>query len=100
MSRPLRLLPPSGPREADKSATLPPGPLAAAVRVREAPPPGAVGQRQQQEQQPTDDEDAARTAETRHGPGELVVEGDGVVAGQEGQDGLVEDDEAQQHQDA
>lgn len=74
--------------------------VAAAVHLRETPLPGAAGQRQQQEEDPTNDEDGTRTADTRHRPGELVVERNRVVAGQESQDGLVEDHEGQKHQDA
>lgn len=73
------------------------GPLAAAVLLREAPLPGAVGQRQQQEEDPAHDEDGPRAADARHRPGELVVEGNRVVAGQEGQDGLVEDHQREKH---
>jgi len=72
-------------------------PLAAAV-LTEAPPPGAVGQRQQQEEDAAHDEDGARAADARHRPGQLVVEGNRVVAGQEGQDGLVEHDQSDEHQ--
>lgn len=74
-------------------------PLAAAVLVRETLLPGAAGQRQQQEEDSSHDEDGAGTAHARHRPGELVVQGHRVVAGQQGQDGLVEDQHAQEHQD-
>lgn len=66
--------------------------------MRETLLPGAAGQRQQQEQDPPHDENGPRASETRHGPGELVVERDGVVAGQQRQDGLVENQKRQQHQ--
>ncbi|TNN73929.1 hypothetical protein EYF80_015946 [Liparis tanakae] len=74
-----------------------PPPLAAAV-LTEAPPPGAVGQRQQQEEDAAHDEDGAGAADARHRPGQLVVEGNRVVAGQEGQDGLVEHHQSDEHQ--
>lgn len=76
------------------------GPLTAAVLLRETPPPGAVGQRQQQEEDPTQDEDSPRAADARHRPGELVVERNRVVAGQEGQDGLVKYHQTEKHHDA
>lgn len=57
-------------------------PLAAAVLLREALLPGAAGQREQQEEDSSHDEDGARTAHAGHRPGELVVQGHRVVAGQ------------------
>lgn len=96
---PLRTLPPHNQKGQIKCNTTS-GPLAAAVPLRETPPPGAVGQRQQQEEDPTHDEDAPRTANARHRPGELVVERNRVVAGQEGQDGLVENYQGDKNQDA
>lgn len=72
-------------------------PLAAAVLLRETPLPGAVGQRQQQEEDPAHDEHRPRAADARHRPGELVVERNRVVAGQEGQHGLVENHQREKH---
>lgn len=60
--------------------------------------PGAVGQGQDQEEDSSQDEDSPATAHTGHRPGHLVVQRDGVVAFQEGEDGLAEDYEGQEHQ--
>lgn len=75
------------------------GTLAAAVLLRETPLPEAVGQRQQQEEDPAHDEDAPRTADTWHRPGELVVKRNLVVTGQESQNWLVENHQREKQQD-
>lgn len=95
---PSSLLPPRRQREQIKCDTTS-GPLAAAVLLRETPLPGAVGQRQQHEQDAAHDEDGPRAADARHRPGELVVERNRVVAGQEGHDGLVEHHQTEKHHD-
>lgn len=92
------LLPPRRQREQIKCDTTS-GPLAAAVLLRETPLPGAVRQRQQHEQDAAHDEDGPRAADARHRPGELVVERNRVVAGQEGHDGLVEHHQTEKHHD-
>lgn len=61
--------------------------------------PGAVGQSQQEEEEAGQDEDGPRHAHAGHGPGQLVVQGDGVIAGQQRQHGLVEHQDGEKDQD-
>lgn len=87
----LRLSEPEGAQTSER--------LSAAVLVRETPLPRAVGQRQQQEEDPAHNQDRPGAADARHRPGEVVGKRHGVLAGKQGQHGLVEDQQGQQHQD-
>ena len=68
----------------------------AIVSLRQAFPEGAVREGEQEEEDPREDEDGAGGAHAGHGPGELVVQRHGVVAGQQGQHRLVEHHDGQQ----
>lgn len=73
--------------------------LAAAVLMRETPLPGAAGQRQQQEEDPAHNKNRSGAADARHGPGEVVGKRHRVLTGEQGQHGLVEDQQRQKHQE-
>lgn len=66
--------------------------------MRQALLPGAEGEGEEDEEESAEHENSSRRAHAGHRPGELVVHGDGVVGGQQGQDGLVEDQDTQQDQ--
>ena len=66
----------------------------------ETPPPGAGGQRQQQEEDPAHNENRSGTADARGRPGEPVGERHRGLTGQQGQYGLVEEQQGQEHQEA
>lgn len=61
--------------------------------------PGAEGEGEEDEEEASQDENGSGRAHAGHGPGQVVVHGDGVVAGQQGQDGLMEHQDGQQDQD-
>lgn len=61
--------------------------------------PWAEGKRQENEEQTSENQSGSGPPHTGHRPGELVVKRDGVVTGQEGQDGLVEDQDGDEDQD-
>ena len=61
--------------------------------------PGAAGEGEDDEEDPSQDENGSGRAHTGHRPGQMVEHGHGALAGQQGQDGLVEDQDGQEDQD-
>lgn len=61
--------------------------------------PGVVRQGQQEEEDASHDEDGPRYPHAGDGPGQLVVQGDGVIAGQQRQHRLVEHQDGEEDQD-
>lgn len=72
--------------------------LGGAVLVRQAFLPGAEGEGEDDEEESTEHQNSSGRAHAGHRPGELVVHGDGVVTGQQGQDGLMEHQDRQEDQ--
>lgn len=62
--------------------------------------PGTEWQSQQQEEDATYDKDSASAADTGHGPGELMMERNCVVTGEEEQDRLMEDQQGEEDQES
>lgn len=67
--------------------------------MRQAFLPGAEGEGESDEDEPSQDENGSGRAHAGHGPGQMVVHGHRVVAGQQGQDGLMEHQDGQEDQD-
>lgn len=61
--------------------------------------PGAEGEGEDDEEESAQDENGSGRAHAGHGPGQMVVHGYGEVAGQQGQDGLMEHQDGQEDQD-
>lgn len=61
--------------------------------------PGAEGEGEDDEEEPPQDENGSGRAHAGHGPGQVVVHRHGAVAGQQGQDGLMEHQDGQEDQD-
>lgn len=58
----------------------------------------AVWEGEEEEEEASYDKDGACCAHAGHGPGQLMVERYGVVAGKQGQYGLVEHQDGEKHQ--
>lgn len=72
--------------------------LGGAVHVWQAFLPGAEGEGEDDEEESSQDKNPSGRAHAGHRPGQLVVDGDGVVTGQQGQEGLVEHQHSQEDQ--